>query len=162
MSACLADHAGMPTATVRPCAILEIRDAAGAEALLAEYEAESSIKGLGGVCPQWDTYAALEDAGLARAWVAEVDGQIVGLLVLMSAVLPHYGRKIATTESFFVAAAHRSSGAGLALLREAKRAAADMWCAGIFASAPAGGRADELFSVMGLEPVSRIYFAAVE
>ena len=87
---------------------------------------------------------------------------VVGLLVLMSAVLPHYGRKIATTESFFVAAAHRSSGAGLALLREAKRAAADMWCAGIFASAPAGGRADELFAVMGLEPVSRIYFAAVE
>jgi hypothetical protein len=37
-----------------------------------------------------------------------------------------------------------------------------MWCAGIFASAPAGGRADELFAVMGLEPVSRIYFAAVE
>ena len=119
-SACMADHAGMPTATVRPCAILEIRDAAGADALLAEYEAESSII-VWAACPQWDTYAALEDAGLARSWVAEVDGQVVGLLVLMSAVLPHYGRKIATTESFFVAAAHRSSGAGLALLREAKR-----------------------------------------
>ena len=69
---------------------------------------------------------------------------IVGFAAVLWAIIPHYGRKVATVESVFIAKAHRHSGAGMRLLEEIETLAIGAECVGILYSSPAGGRLEVL------------------
>lgn len=130
----------MEPAIIKRCTLDQIEAAPNLPALLEEYGAESSIDGLGSQNMQGETYRAVESTGLLHivgAWVGE---ELAGFISVLVSVLPHYGKKVCISESYFVASAHRKSGAGLLLLKEAERIGEEHGAAGFLLSAPAGGR----------------------
>ena len=117
-------------------AVLRVRHVAilcapNAQLLIDEYAAECSIPE---ALPQAEMYAALEEIGALQCFGAYVDEELVGFASVVSAVMPHNGRRSATLESIFVSADHRSSGAGNALLIAAEHYAAERECVAIIYS----------------------------
>ncbi len=86
-----------------------------------------------------DSYRELERLGLLRVLSAMHEGRQIGFLTLLAPVLPHYGVVVAVSESFFVARAHRGTGAGLKLLRLAEDLAREAGSPGLLVSAPSKG-----------------------
>lgn len=130
--------------------------------LMEAYAAESSIAGMPRFNPQLDTYRQLEAAGVLFAFAAHEGADLVGFLCLLVTVNPHYGVKIATTESYFVACEHRKSGAGLRLLREAEKLAGQLGAAGMLVSAPSGGRLAEVLGAMpSYRETNRAFFREI-
>jgi GNAT superfamily N-acetyltransferase len=128
-------------------------------ALLEAYATESSIAGMPRFNPQLDTYRQLEAAGVLHVFAAHEGEELVGFLCLLVSAVPHYGVKIATTESYFVAPEHRKNGAGLRLLREAEGLARDLGAAGMLVSAPAGGRLAQVLEAMpSYRETNRVFF----
>lgn len=113
-------------------------------ALFAEYAAESSTEGLPAPRPDMALYRALHASGCMHTLAAFQDGELVGFLVMLAHQNPHYGVVLAVAESYFVAAAHRTGGAGLRLLRAAENHAQSLGAAGMFLSAPAGGKLERM------------------
>lgn len=139
----------MESITVRPCSVDEIQHAPNIEVVLDEYAAESAIPALAPHDPQWHTYQAAEDIGILRAVGAFQGDELVGGVLLMCGVLPHYGKRVATTESLFVTPEARRAGIGTQILREAKRVAAEMGAVLLMVSAPVGGK---LEAVLDADP----------
>jgi GNAT superfamily N-acetyltransferase len=115
-------------------------------ALIAEYGAECSIAAVGPINPQADMYAALERAGVSQCFAVLCDGRLIGFANVLVSVIPHYGRKVATVESLFVAKAYRNTRAGASLMAVIEGHAMAAGCAGILYSAPTGGKLERLLS----------------
>lgn len=148
----------MEPAIIKRCTLDQIEAAQNLPALLEEYGAESSIDGLGKQDMQGDTYRALEATGLlhiAGAWVGE---ELAGFIAVLVSVLPHYGKKVCISESYFVASAHRKSGAGLLLLKEAERIGEEHGAAGVLLSAPTGGRLASVLPARGYRQTNDVFF----
>jgi GNAT superfamily N-acetyltransferase len=143
---------------IRPCTVADIRQAANLPALLAEYAEEGAIKGMPAPAAQFDLYEAMESVDHYYAIAAYIDGLLIGFVGLMSSVLPHYGARITTTESFFVARAHRGSGAGLSLLHAAENYARLTDSAGILVSAPTGGQLEKLLPELKYLNTNTVFF----
>ena len=109
-------------------------------ALRAEYAAECALAGLPDPQEKESAYAALDQSGALTLFRADVGGVLAGFVSVLAPVLPHYGVTVAVTESLFVAARYRKSGAGLALIRRAERYARGIGSPGMLISAPSGGR----------------------
>jgi len=114
------------------------------QALFAEYAAESSTEGLPAPQPDMALYRALHASGCMHTLAAFQGDTLIGFLVMLAHRNPHYGITLAVAESLFVAAAHRAGGAGLRLMREAEDLGARLGAAGIFLSAPAGGKLERM------------------
>jgi GNAT superfamily N-acetyltransferase len=124
----------------------EILDAPNSWQLLGEYAAECSIPQIGMICPQREMYAAMEGSGLLHSFGAFQSGELVGFATLLIYVLPHYGRKIATPESIFVAKGHRA-GTGRELMNAVEEYAKEQGCRAVLYSAPAGGQLEQLLDI---------------
>lgn len=123
--------------SIQPCAVSEVLDS---EVLIAEYAAECSIPAIGEINPHRDLYALMEKSGLMACFMAYDGDRKVGFSILLMPILPHYSKKVATSESIFIAKAMRRCGAGLKLKRSVKDHARDAGCVGILWSAPAGSK----------------------
>lgn len=130
-------------------------------ALVAEYAAESANEALGAVNPQMGTYRGMEAAGVLHALSATLEGKLIGLLFLLTPVLPHFGRKAGVAESFFVVSAHRNTGAGLRLLALAEEVAAEQGARGVMVSAPEGGVLQRVMPGVGYRPAAQVFFKAL-
>lgn len=117
-----------------------------AKALLAEYVAECSLAGLPEPVPHRAIYEALENSGAFEFIGYRYNGELIGFVSLLVSMNPHYSVLLGTTESLFVASAHRKTGAGLALLREAQRVSRAKGAVGLLVSAPAGGTLSEVLT----------------
>lgn len=117
-----------------------------ADSLLEEYSHESSLAEIGETNPQRGMYAHMEHSGMMRTFGAYSDGALVGFASILLYVLPHYGRKVATVESLFVASSRRSTGAGAKLMHAIEEYAQTQGCAVILYSAPAGGTLEQVLS----------------
>lgn len=124
---------------IRPCAIAEIASAPNLGDLLAEYARESSLPELGSTQPQIATYHALESAGVLHPIGAFEGDRLVGFILPLVTVLPHYGVFAGVVESFFVPRAERKRGIGLRLLHKAESLARDLGAKALLLSAPTGG-----------------------
>lgn len=122
---------------IKTVRVIEILDS---EALIAEYAAECSIPAIGEINPHRELYALMEKSGLMTCFMAYDDHRKVGFSILLMPILPHYSKKVATSESIFIAKSSRRSGAGLKLKRTVKDHAKDAGCVGILWSAPAGSK----------------------
>lgn len=147
---------------IRQATIDEINQAVGINTVLAAYAAESSIEGMPSINPQIDHYKAMEGAGYLQAFAAYDDDVLVGFLFLLVTLVPHYGVKIATTESYFVLPEYRKSGAGIKLLRQAESYAAEQGAAGFFVSAPLGGKLAQVMEAMpAYRETNRVFFREI-
>lgn len=131
---------------VRPCSIAEMAAAPNIGALLFAYAHESSVPELGAPRAQVHTYRKLEAAGVLHPLGAFNDSELVGFLLLLVTVLPHYGVPAATTESFFVLPEVRKHGVGLQLLAHAEARARDLGAKAVLVSSPAGSALDRVLS----------------
>lgn len=141
----------------------DLRFAPGIDALLRDYAAESAIAGLPVPKAEWLTYARMEHHGALHVIGAYIDGQLVGFCNVLVSLSPHYSVLIAVTESLFVSPSHRSTGAGLALLREAENVARERGAAGLLVSAPTGGTlAAVLERSKGFRETNRAFFRGLQ
>lgn len=125
---------------IRPIRYAEILDAPNAQQLLEEYAAECALPELGAINPQREIYAAMERSGAFQCFGAHgEDGSLVGFAAPLTYVVPHYGTRIATVESLFMAAAHRGWTGGK-LMRAIEEHARGQGSAAILYSAPVGSR----------------------
>jgi GNAT superfamily N-acetyltransferase len=145
----------MLTVAARPLA--DIVAAATFPQLAAEYERESLVDGMPQPAPDWNAYAALEAAGLLHGFAASIEGELVGFVAVLVAKLPRYAQPIAVTESFFVARAHRRTGAGLRLLRAAEDHARALGCPALVVSAPALGVLAKVLPRRGYAETNRVF-----
>lgn len=131
---------------IKPVSYSTILDDPNAEALLAEYAAECSLPELGTPSPQRELYAMLEASGGFQAFGVYDGDRIVGFAAVLIYVLPHYGKKIAATESIFISKIQRGSGHGL--LGYLNEYARKNGCVAFLYSAPKGSKFDRMMSVM--------------
>jgi GNAT superfamily N-acetyltransferase len=144
--------------TIGPGSIDALAAAPTIDALLLEYAEEGAIDGLPRPWPRWDLYRAIEARGHLHVIAAEVAGQLVGFITVLTAPLPRYTEPVAMSESFFVARAHRKSGAGLKLLRAAEAKARALGAQGLLVSAPSGGTLAEVLPRVGYRETNRAFF----
>lgn len=147
---------------VQPATVAEIEAATAFPALIAEYAAESAIDGMPPPRARMSQYRELEAAGLLSVLAAVAGtGELAGFISVLSAPLPHYGRTVAVSESFFVGKAHRASMAGLKLLVAAEALTVEMRSPGLLVSAPYASRLAELLPRCGYVETNRVFFKKV-
>jgi hypothetical protein len=146
------------TITIKRCALADIEAAPNLPAMLDEYGAESSIDGLGAQNMQGEAYRMLESSGLLHIVGAWAGDDLAGFIAVLVSVLPHYGKTVCVSESYFVAAAHRKTGAGLLLLKEAERIGEEYGAAGFLLSAPLGGRLVSVLTAKGYRHTNEVFF----
>jgi len=100
-------------------------------------------------------YAALEKAGVMSCFGVfqrdnhpQEDATLVGFAAVLSTTAPHYGRRVATVESLFIASKHRRGRIGQNLLARIEEHAADAGCEAILYSAPVHSSLDQLLDLM--------------
>lgn len=148
----------MNTATIRPITFAELFDSPNADALFSEYAAESSIQGLPTPTPCRALYESIEAGGAAHVIGAFDGGLLIGFIVVVVSLNPHYSAVLAVSESYFVAADHRKSGAGLKLLHAAEELAHRCGALGMFVSAPVESRLAKLLPDMPYTETNRAFF----
>ncbi len=144
--------------TVRKCTVGEMELHPDFPALAKEYAAESKIHGLPDPDEKAATYRLIEQAGVFHLYGAFNEDALIGLLTMLTPVIPHYGIAVAVLESFFVAGVHRKTGAGLKLLRTAEAHAREMKAPGLLVSAPFGGRLADVLPRLGYRETNRVFF----
>jgi GNAT superfamily N-acetyltransferase len=152
--------------SVGPATVAEIEAAPTIAALFAEYADESLVKGLPAPAAKWGVYRSLEAGGLLFPYTAtlggERAGELVGFITVLVSLLPRYSQPLAVAESFFVARAHRKTGAGVRLLRAAEAKARALGAPGLLVSAPFGGRLFEVLPRLGYAETNRIFFRSFD
>ena len=148
-----------PAVFVRQTSVAEVFANPAFAALAQEYAAEAAITGLPEPQAKIAAYHALEASGSDTFCVygAFVGEALVGLVVLLTPVLPHYGRAIAVAESLFVCSAYRGTGAGMLLIRQAEKQAKKMDSPGLLFSAPSGGRLSALLPRINYRETNRVF-----
>jgi GNAT superfamily N-acetyltransferase len=146
---------------IRTSTVAELEAAPSFLDLLAEYAAESAIEGLPTPSAKMETYHHLERSGFLHVLAAWAGDTLVGFITVLAAPLPHYGRTVAVSESFFVAVKHRGTGAGLKLLRAAEELAAKLGSPGLLVSAPYEGDLFKVLPRVGYAETNRVFFKAV-
>jgi len=128
-------------------------------ALVEEYVAESRPEEMPRHNPDMAGYKRLEAVGMLSVLGAYDGDELVGFIIIMVAPVPHYGSdaKLATTESYFVALAHRRGGTGLKLLRAAEARAKEMGAVVMFVSAPMNGRLVQAMPSFGYRESNRVF-----
>ena len=148
-----------PAVVVRQTSVAEVFANPAFAALAKEYAAEAAIARLPEPQAKIAAYKALEASGSDTFCVfgAFVGEALVGLVVLLTPVLPHYGRAIAVAESLFVCSAYRGTGAGMLLIRQAEKQAKATDSPGLLFSAPSGGRLSALLPRIDYRETNRVY-----
>lgn len=146
--------------TIRIITADEAFDSPTFAALCDEYRAESLRNpDLLGALPDRDGYNRMIDAGLMCLMGVFVGDELVGLCAVLVTPVLHFGGKvIASTETLFVAEAHRAGGAGMKLLRAAEEVAVAAGAGGLYVTAPTGGRLERLLPHVGYHETNRVFF----
>lgn len=154
----------MKTVNVRPVTVAEVFASPCFEAIGEEYQAECLRNpNLFGAKPDLAIYAKLEAAGLIRAVGAFCEDELIGVCVVLVSSVPHFsGRVIASTETLFVAKAHRASQAGMMLIRAAESVALEVGAGGLYITAPVGGRLEALMPHVGYTQTNTIFYRGLK
>ena len=128
---------------ILPVSYATILDDPNWPTLLKEYSAECSLPEIGVASPQRDLYGLLQKSGCFQAFAVYESDLMVGFAAVLIYVLPHYGVKVASTESIFVT---KSCNRGIELRDAIKRYAIKNGCVKFLYSAPVGSRFDKVLS----------------
>lgn len=133
-------------------------------ALCDEYRGESLRNpDMLGALPDREGYERLIATGLLHPLGVFVGNELVGICAVLITPVLHFGGKlIASTETLFVAEAHRSGGAGIKLLRAAEEVAVNAGASGLYVTAPTGGRLEKLLPHVGYVETNRVFFRRVQ
>jgi len=141
---------------ISPISVADLLSDPAIGALVLEYEAEARSPELPDAQPQWQQYAAWEDAGVLDVIAARQDGKLIGFVSVLRSSVPHYARSICVVESLFVSAARRRTGAGRALIRSAEGVAAKH-SAPLLITAPAGSALEVILPRLGYRHSNTVF-----
>jgi len=133
---------------IRPIAYSEILNAPNATELLAEYAAECALPEIGPIDPQADMYALMEQSRAFQCFGVYEGPELVGFASFLAYVVPHYGKRIATVESLFIARSERKGRAGNELMAAIEEYARRCGCVAILYSAPADSQFEQLLGLL--------------
>ena len=142
---------------IRRCTTAELEAAPNLAEVLAEYALESSMKELGPARAQVEIYRALEASGLFHPIAAFEGDRLLGFILPIVVVLPHYGVVAATIESFFVPKAVRKQGIGLRLLAMAEALARELGAKALLLSAPVTGSMGRVLAAKGFRHSNDVF-----
>ena len=125
------------------------------------YADESSLPEIGWDGVHIDRYESIEATGLLSVFEAVDGDDLVGLLLMLVNELPHYGKRVAITESFYVLPCYRSTGAGRELLKAAEDEAKQLDAEAFLVSAPANGSLDRVIGRWGYRESNHVYIKAL-
>jgi GNAT superfamily N-acetyltransferase len=114
--------------------------------IVEQYGRECSA--LGTPNPDPLLYAMLENSGGFQAFGVYDGDKLIGFGAVLVYVLPHFGRKIAASESVFILKENRKSWLGIDLLEEMKNHARSNGCEKFIYSAPVGSRFDQMLRTL--------------
>ncbi len=143
--------------SIKSCTALEIINHNDFESLRGEYITECANAYLPIPHEKLEMYKALDASGTLHGFGAFDGVKLIGFVVVLTPVLPHYGRIMAIVESLFVASAYRKSGAGLKLIRRAEKCAKNFGSPAIIFSAPLGGNLEKLLPRLKYTPTNVAY-----
>ena len=146
---------------IRHCTVADIFDAPNFDDVMSQYGSESAIDGMPAPQAQRDLYQAMESAGSIHIVGAFHGCRLVGFVAVIASVLPHYGAKVAVTESLFVLDGYRATGAGLSLITAAERHAELSGAVGILISTPTDGKLAQLLPLAGYANTNQVYFRSL-
>jgi predicted acetyltransferase len=107
--------------------------------LLAEYGEEVAKTGGLKPCADIDMYYKIERSGSFHVWSARLDNTMIGFISVIVNIFPHYSLLLSSTESYFVGAQYRYTGAGNKLKAVAEDFLEKMDAEGIIITAPKDG-----------------------
>jgi len=125
---------------VRAIRYADVLGAPNAAELISGYAAECSVPMVGVINPQVDIYSAMEQSGIARCFGVYDGKTLVGFSNVMHTMLPHYGVKVAATESLYIDKDYRRGGAGSRLMSAGECDARESGCVSALYSAPVNSR----------------------
>lgn len=128
--------------------------------ILKEYGEECSIRGMPPIVEKIAGYKAIEATNFFQLFCALHDGKLIGLVTVITPIIPHYGAVVAVAESLFVAKAYRKTGAGNRLLITAQKHARERQSTGILFSAPIGGPLEKILPYYGFRATNKTFFKA--
>ena len=152
----------LPSCVIKQVTCNELANDSRIKGLLEEYADESAIAGMPGPDYQLSIYRMLEMTGDFHLIAAYIDDELVGFLTMGIPILPHYGKRVATVESYFVAKSHRKGGPGLDLLRSAEWLAKANGAVGILVSAPKGGKLARVMPKAKYKHTNEVFFKALK
>ena len=132
---------------IRPISYEQLCAAPNAGEILKEYSDECALPELGDACPHNAIYEALEKSGGMQVFGVYHGDYLVGFSIVLTYIQPHYGKKVATTESIFIEKAYRTTGLGKDLLTAIESYAKEKGCEIMLSSAPAGSRFSRLLEL---------------
>lgn len=132
-------------------------------ALLEEYAASAAREGLPPAKCKAEIYRALEAMGTLHVWTARLqDGRLIGFLLIICTVLPHFSLLMGVSESYFVAKQFRHTGAAIRLLRLAEEKVRELGGPVLLMSAPVGSALAEVLPRAGYTPMSMVFYKRVQ
>src|SRR5882762_7942545 len=129
---------------IRKCTVSEIENASNFHELSQEYAKELIVDGVPPPLAKFEIYKKLEASGALQVFGAFFNDLLIGLIVVLVTIFPHFSTVMAASESFFVFKEWRKTGGGLKLLHEAERYATEKGSNGLLVSAPTGGNLSEV------------------
>lgn len=129
--------------------------------LIAEYAAECSIPAIGEINPNLTIYAALESSGMLHSFAVYDDAKMVGFANILTPILPHYSKRVATVESLFMAKANRNTGMGGELMRHIENFAKGFGCVGLLYSAPSESPLEYLLQARDYQRTNAVFFRSL-
>jgi len=148
--------------SVRQLSYRELNSLPGFQTIADEYALESSIPEMAPATEDLPLYIRLNDAGLLRVLAAFDDETLIGYMCFTVSPSPHYSKKIASTESFFVKPDYRKTGAGLSLLKMAELIATELGAACFLVTAPTGSKlCDVMEKIKGYRETNRVFFRSL-
>lgn len=126
--------------TLRLCTADDIISNPNFEALGKEYAAESANKRLPMPTPDLGMYQGLIQHKDLHVIGAFDDANLIGIMTILYAMLPHFGIPVAMSESFFVVKEARKHGVGQKLWDAGELYAESLGSPGFYMSAPFGSR----------------------
>lgn len=113
--------------------------------VVIDYCSESGLPDLGSAMPALDWYQNLEKVGALSCCVAVDGDNLVGVVVVVTTLYPHFGKLVGSVESLWLAKDYRKGSAGLKLIREAKAMAKEKGAIGVYFGARFGSRLAKVY-----------------
>lgn len=126
--------------------------------LIAEYARESAVAGLPSPEVKMETYRLYELTGALHSFWAMRKGEMIGFITVLAPPSLHFTVPIAVTESFFVTADQRKTGAGLKLLAMAEGQARVVGAPGLMICAPFHSRLCKILPRRGYRQTNAVFF----
>ena len=126
--------------------------------LLKEYGAECAILGMPPIIEKIECYKVIESSGIFKLFCAYFNEKLIGIVTVLTPIIPHYGAVVAVAESLFVLKEYRGSGAGMRLIRVAIHHAKSMTSTGILFSSPIGGTLSKVLPSLGFTATNTTFF----